>query len=223
MSFWPLPTNLAELLREARRRGPIVEVGGGAGSFVECLGRLGLDAVLLDLMPQPTIGTLAVAGDWSSLPFVRGSLGAAVWANAVRHVSRHDGPDVAEQVWDALSPGGVVVVLEDHPDAQTIAQQNYREVLTLLAGRDPSRGAAVGPQWLRGWADRWGEPVLEAELPNTWSIQDALEPLRWLRARAESGDTVELDRLERRVQSHGMEYGDYWMRAYKKPRGDATL
>ena len=115
---------------------------------------------------------------------------------------------------------------EDHPDARTEAEHNYRRTLDLLARASVGRGGALGPESL---AAALPEDELQLEVyesfDNETTVVDPARPLRWLR---ELGglDPVgldELDRLDEDVRRQGMAYGRAWFGVVRvRPRASGT-
>jgi SAM-dependent methyltransferase len=212
MSFWPLPKSLVEALAASRRRGPVVELGSGEGRFTRRLASLGLDAIGLDLRRPPGPTGPFVNADLDLLPFANGSVGAFVLADVLRHRPSATWPALARSLHEATAPGGVTVILEDHPRADDRAQENYRRTLGLLARVDASRGDVLSPRCMDDFGGPpWPPPVLAGEALNTEAVDDPATPLRWLRARAGQGVVArELQALDTAVRRWGMAYGRYW-------------
>lgn len=219
MSFWPLPTNLAESLLAAARRGPLVELGSGGGGFARRLRAMGVDPLCIDLRP-PAIGDRHrfVTADLRQLPLAAGSAEGLVLANTLRHLNRSEWPDVAAEVYAATRPGGIAVVLEDDPVARSRAEENYRDAWRLLAAMTPDRGTvATREECLRSWRPRWGDAVSEGDAQNEETVNDPLAPVLWLQSRTPRGPRArEVADLAASVRRWGMEYGRFWFCVFSK-------
>lgn len=218
MSFWPLPTSLIECFRAAARRGPVVELGAGAGGFARRLRSLGLEALLLDLHPSGGFSFPSVCGDLLKLPLREESAGLLILANSLRHVRMRDRRKLAPEVEGALAAGGAVAILEDAPEAANPRESNYREALALLARFDPGRSGALAPETARAlFEPEFGAPAQEGRRGNEERVENPLAPLHWMRARPRLPFAVqELEDLEASVRRWGMAYGDFWYQVYVK-------
>lgn len=228
MSFWPFPTTLLTDLRAASALGPVVEIGAGTGRLSARLRGAGLRVVALDRVATGLRGVeSAVAADARELPFAAQTLGACILANVLRHQSEAPRRQIARACADALHPHGRVVVLEDHPRARDTSERNYRDVIALLARFDSTRGDVRSLDALTAeLREHFGAPTEMGDLENEDTVEDALAPLRWMRARGAAAGSVLvpaslLDELERSVREHGMRYGRYSFCVFQRPREES--
>jgi SAM-dependent methyltransferase len=202
MSFWPFPKTLLAELKAAAGLGPAVELGVGDGRLAARLRSAGIPILGADRVPPCDLRL-----DATALPFARASLGLVVAGNLLRHLPPPAREAVVLEAARALKPGGVALLLEDHPAGRNAAETNYRRTLELLAAVDPSRGAALDlavvvealPRGLFevGWSGEVenGERPRQPELPLDWA---AVRP--GVPAGLVAG-------LRRDVLEQGMEYG----------------
>lgn len=213
MSFWPFPRSLADALRRARNRGPVVEAGAGDGRLTQRIAEVVGEVWPLDLVSRP--GLTRVQADARHLPVGPGRLGAVVMGNLARHLDPDSTVAMARSAWTSVAPGGMLAILEDEPEATSPREANYRQALRLLAVADPTRNPALAPEDL---LDRipapWTDPHLERGLPNRERVLDPHAPVDWLRAHRPG---PEVDALARDVAEHGMAYGPWWVARWERP------
>jgi len=92
-----------------------VELGAGEGRFARRLAELGLRPVLLDHRRVASSTCPRVCADLGALPLRETSTGLFVLANSLRHLRPGAWASIGTGLWQALAPGGAVVVLEDEP------------------------------------------------------------------------------------------------------------
>lgn len=204
MSFWPFPKTLLDELARGLACGPGIELGSGTGGLSGRLRSVGIRLLTSDLGAPCDVRADAV-----NLPFQSGSFGLVVAGNLVRHVVQVRWPKLLEEAARVLVPGGRMLLLEDHPEARTPAESNYREALGLLARVDASRGAAIDLEdVLEARPNSLSELVWSASLENEERPRDPLAPADWVEAQAGLLDgAVAAHRQE--VLTHGMEYGRF--------------
>lgn len=204
MSFWPFPKTLLDELSRGLECGPGIELGSGDGRLRRRLKSAGIELIASDLNAPSDVRADAV-----DLPFRPASLGLVVAGNLVRHIPRASRARFFEEVARVLAPGGRILVLEDHPDARTPAESNYRDALRLLARVDTSRGVAVDlEKVLEESEPGLVELVWSASLENEEKPDQPLAPADWIEAHAGNlQGAVSAHRQE--VLAHGMEYGRF--------------
>lgn len=210
MSFWPLVTSLVDRLRDAQRGAPLVDLGCGEGSFSRRLNSLGLQPLLLDR--QPDLRALDLRGDALDLPFRDASLGGAVAANLLRQLGPRERQRFARECARAVRPRGVLLVLEDSPQANDEAEANYRRALALLSEVDPERGPAVAMGELEeNLRTHWPYRLEAGSQLNEETVQDPMSPMRWLLAQPRCDESLRRRTRElcERVSQWGMSYGRY--------------
>jgi len=212
MSFWPFPRSLTEALARAARRGPILEPGAGEGRLHRRLRQAGIASLPLDLRVHP--GVTRLRADVRALPLRRGRTGGLVLGNLVRHLDARGTGSLAAAAWDALAPGGGILVLEDDPDATRPAEVNYRRALQLLASADPTRGPALSADdFVSRVEGNWGPPDEVARVANVERVVDPVAPVRWLQAHRPGPD---VDALAAAVAREGMAYGGFWCARWER-------
>jgi SAM-dependent methyltransferase len=204
MSFWPFPKTLLDELSRGLACGPGIELGSGSGDLSGRFRSVGIDLLTSDLGSP-----CDVRADALDLPFRSGHFGLVVAGNLLRHIPPTRRSRLFDEAARVLSPGGRMVLLEDHPEARTPAESNYRDALSLLARVDASRGAAIDlDDVLRERPNAPVEVVWSACLENEERPRDPLAPADWIEARAGLLDgAVAAHRQE--VLAHGMEYGRF--------------
>jgi hypothetical protein len=218
MSFWPLATSLAEALRGAAERGPLIELGAGDGAFAARLRQLDLAVVGIDRR-RDALGC-AIAADLRHLPLRHQSIGGFVAANALRHLRPAELRRLASEARGSARSGGIFAVLEDDPQAPDAATANYHEALRLLAASDRSRGVLLSrADCEAALRDAWPHVVSSGRGRNELSVQDPQLPLRWLDAHLPptAAFRARLRALRECVGAEGMSYGDFWYLVLRCP------
>ncbi len=222
MSFWPLARTSTERLRVAASRAPLLELGAGDGRFTRRITELGLPCLSLDRRYPPTPPDLnALAGDALRLPLRDSCLGGVLVPNLLRQLAPDTYPAFATESMRVLQEGGVLLILEDHHEARTPAETNYRSALDLLARALPERGTPtlIQSEVELALEDLLGLPYDQGVHENSEAFLRPTAPLDWLEANSLIPPD-EIQELREGVENHGMSYGRYWSLVYLKP-GDA--
>ncbi len=218
MAFSPLPKTFLDDL-EARRNGPVVELGCGDGAFTRLLESLGAEPLALDRR-RPGCGTVAsIVADVTDLPLRDRSVRLLIAANLLRHCW-NDRVAALLRAWvRCVARDGRCYIFEDEPRADgdlPTAVRNYHRVQDFLRRLAPENRGALLPmanfrracRSANGRSDATGGTWEFGQSENHWPI-DRGAVVDWLRGTARTAGR-EADRLIRDVERNGLSYGRYW-------------